>query len=89
MHISTLRLASGLSLATAAVAAPQRCVPRQADSSERAAAVKEAFQFAWNGYYKYAFPHDELRPVTNGFTNSRYSLPPGSPLLMVRMLTVF
>lgn len=74
MHISTLRLASGLTLATSVVAAPQSCVTRQEDGTARAAAVKEAFQFAWNGYYKYAFPHDELRPVTNGFTNSRYFL---------------
>lgn len=74
MHISPLYLASGLSLASVAVAAPQRCIPRQEDGKARAAAVKEAFQFAWNGYYKYAFPHDELRPVTNGFTDSRYCL---------------
>lgn len=38
----------------------------------RADAVKEAFQFAWNGYMKYAFPHDELHPVSNGFGDSRY-----------------
>ncbi|ELR05560.1 hypothetical protein GMDG_07480 [Pseudogymnoascus destructans 20631-21] len=71
MLISILHLASGLSLATVALAAPQSCVPKQDDSATRAAAVKEAFEFAWEGYYKYAFPHDELRPVTNGFTNSR------------------
>ena len=38
---------------------------------ERADAVKEAFIHAWDGYYKYAFPHDELHPVTNGFSDSR------------------
>jgi len=37
----------------------------------RADAVKEAFQFAWDGYYKHAFPHDELHPVTNGYSDSR------------------
>lgn len=78
MLISTLRLVSGLSLATVALAAPQRCVPKQEHSAARAAAVKEAFEFAWEGYYKYAFPHDELRPVTNGFTNSRYIVSPKS-----------
>jgi len=40
-------------------------------NSERADAVKEAFTHAWDGYYKYAFPHDELHPVTNGFSDSR------------------
>ncbi|KAF2136151.1 glycoside hydrolase family 47 protein [Aplosporella prunicola CBS 121167] len=39
----------------------------------RAAAVKEAFDFAWNGYYTYAFPHDELHPVSWGYGDSRNS----------------
>lgn len=50
-------------------------VPRQSDQSatnkDRADAVKEAFQFAWDGYYTYAFPNDELHPISNGFGNSR------------------
>ena len=37
----------------------------------RAEAVKEGFMHAWNGYYKYAFPSDELLPVSNGAGNSR------------------
>lgn len=37
----------------------------------RAHAVKQAFEDAWEGYYKYAFPNDELLPVTNGYGNSR------------------
>lgn len=42
-------------------------------NEDRAAAVKEAFQFAWNGYFAYAFPSDELLPVTNKSGNSRYT----------------
>ncbi|CZR61016.1 related to class I alpha-mannosidase 1B [Phialocephala subalpina] len=38
---------------------------------ERADAVKAAFTYAWDGYYKYAFPNDELHPITNSFSNSR------------------
>lgn len=38
---------------------------------QRADAVKEAFTFAWSGYYRYAFPNDELHPVSNGYGNSR------------------
>ncbi|KAH7380823.1 glycoside hydrolase family 47 protein [Cadophora sp. MPI-SDFR-AT-0126] len=38
---------------------------------ERADAVKASFEFAWDGYKKYAFPNDELHPVSNGFSNSR------------------
>ncbi|CAD6499805.1 BgTH12-03912 [Blumeria graminis f. sp. triticale] len=37
----------------------------------RANAVKEAFLHAWDGYYRYAAPNDELHPVTNSFSNSR------------------
>jgi len=38
---------------------------------ERADAVKASFKFGWDGYKKYAFPNDELHPVSNGFSNSR------------------
>ncbi|KAL5334898.1 mannosyl-oligosaccharide alpha-1,2-mannosidase 1B [Aspergillus crustosus] len=43
-------------------------VPRD---NTRADAVKEAFSHAWDGYYKYAFPNDELHPVSNGYGNTR------------------
>jgi ER degradation enhancer, mannosidase alpha-like 2 len=33
----------------------------------RAAAVREAFLHAWNGYRQYAWGHDELRPLSKGF----------------------
>lgn len=42
-------------------------VPNQ----ERANAVREAFQFAWQGYRTHAFPHDELKPGTNTAGDSR------------------
>lgn len=41
------------------------------NQTERAEAVVEMFRFAWNGYYTYAFPHDDLRPVNNSFRDSR------------------
>ncbi|KAL4997893.1 mannosyl-oligosaccharide alpha-1,2-mannosidase 1B [Aspergillus recurvatus] len=40
-------------------------------SDSRADAVKEAFSHAWDGYYAYAFPHDELHPISNGYGDSR------------------
>ncbi|TGO30274.1 hypothetical protein BPAE_0006g00130 [Botrytis paeoniae] len=40
-------------------------------AADRQAAVKEAFSFAWDGYYKYAFPHDELHPIANSYSDSR------------------
>ena len=44
------------------------------ESQYRANAVKEAFQFSWNGYKTYAFPHDELHPVSNTYSDSRQGL---------------
>lgn len=44
---------------------------RDSDAQSKADAVKEAFQHAWDGYMKYAYPHDELHPVSNGYGDSR------------------
>lgn len=38
---------------------------------ERADTVKAAFEYAWHGYYTYAFPHDELHPLSNSYSDSR------------------
>ncbi|KAL1301883.1 hypothetical protein AAFC00_006063 [Neodothiora populina] len=60
-----------------AIALPQRWPIRYSNSStgvspqDRANAVKVVFETAWDGYYKYAFPNDELYPVNNSFGNSR------------------
>ncbi|KAK9480559.1 glycoside hydrolase family 47 protein [Lipomyces japonicus] len=35
----------------------------------RLATVKEAFKHSWEGYKKYAWGHDELRPVSRGFAD--------------------
>ncbi|KAF1968249.1 mannosyl-oligosaccharide 1,2-alpha-mannosidase precursor [Bimuria novae-zelandiae CBS 107.79] len=40
-------------------------------AEERTQAVIGAFRTAWDGYYQYAFPNDELLPQTNDFGNSR------------------
>lgn len=41
------------------------------NQQERADAVIEQFRFAWDGYYTYAFPHDDLLPTNNSFSDSR------------------
>ncbi|KAJ5936581.1 CAZyme family GH47 [Penicillium verhagenii] len=46
-------------------------VSSASSNQDKADAVKEAFQHAWDGYKKYAFPHDELHPVSNGYGDSR------------------
>jgi len=40
-------------------------------NQDRVDAIKDAFQFGWDGYYQYAFPHDQLEPVTNGYSDPR------------------
>ncbi|KAK3941603.1 glycoside hydrolase [Diplogelasinospora grovesii] len=45
--------------------------PRYVANATRANAVKQTFQISWDGYYKYAFPHDSLLPVTNGWSDDR------------------
>lgn len=45
--------------------------PTYAAQPDRAAAVKEAFNRAWAGYYQYAFPNDSLKPIAKSFENDR------------------
>jgi mannosyl-oligosaccharide alpha-1,2-mannosidase len=52
------------------------------DFSERADAVIEMFRFGWDGYYKYAYPHDDLLPKNDSFRDSRN----GWGLLMIDAL---
>jgi mannosyl-oligosaccharide alpha-1,2-mannosidase len=44
----------------------------KAPDVDRAQAVIDIFRTSWDGYYTYAFPHDELHPVSNTFSDSRY-----------------
>lgn len=61
-----------LGLAGVALAVPaKRTVKTPAADHKRAGAIKEAFEISWNGYYKHAFPHDTLHPVTNGYEDDR------------------
>jgi mannosyl-oligosaccharide alpha-1,2-mannosidase len=53
-----------------ATAAPTQ--PSFIPHPDRAEAVREAFRHAWKGYRQYAFPHDELHPISNGYGDSRY-----------------
>jgi len=52
------------------------------DQQFRADAVIEQFRFAWDGYYRYAYPHDDLLPANNSFRDSRN----GWGLLMIDAL---
>jgi mannosyl-oligosaccharide alpha-1,2-mannosidase len=62
MRVSTMSM-------SALAAASQAAALSQAD---RAAAVKNTFQIAWDGYYKHAFPHDQLHPLDNTSDDGLY-----------------
>lgn len=54
-----------LLISQALLAAAQLVAGDNFDSAEdRAAAVQQAFQLSWDAYYQYAFPHDQLKPVS-------------------------
>jgi Glycosyl hydrolase family 47 len=53
---------------TALVAAGSRAAAQAPPSPQReAAAIRSAFLHAWDGYVRYAWGHDELRPLTRGY----------------------
>lgn len=60
-----------LLLAAGGVQASSTPQPVERGDDSRATAVKEAFSHAWDGYYQYAFPHDELHPISNSSGDSR------------------
>ncbi|KAI0477799.1 glycoside hydrolase family 47 protein [Xylariaceae sp. FL0804] len=39
--------------------------------SDRLAAIEDIFQVSWDGYYKYAFPHDSLLPISRTWEDDR------------------
>lgn len=49
---------------------------RTLSTDEKLEAVKEAFSHGFNGYMEHAYPHDELKPVSNGHSNPLYDIPP-------------
>jgi hypothetical protein len=63
--------AAALLLGLASAAPQHHRKPHYVVSQHRANAVKDAFQVSWDGYYKHAFPHDSLRPVTNRYADDR------------------
>ncbi|OLN85112.1 putative mannosyl-oligosaccharide alpha-1,2-mannosidase 1B [Colletotrichum chlorophyti] len=75
MHVTEYFLAvAGLLTQVSATpqGSPQAPVaPAYTPHPERANAVKEAFQRSWNGYRKFAFPNDTLKPVSDSSENDR------------------
>lgn len=49
----------------------QKVINRYRTDASRADAIKEAFRHSWDSYYKYAFPHDSLKPLDKSFADDR------------------
>ncbi|THC95625.1 hypothetical protein EYZ11_004887 [Aspergillus tanneri] len=66
---------TAVAFATPSVAYPnllnEQPLLKPEESQSRADIIEESFVHAWDGYYKYAFPNDELHPLSNGYGNSR------------------
>lgn len=69
MRSSTWSVALLGSAAQVLAAPTARDAPTYTGVPERAAAVQEAFDRAWNGYYTYAFPHDSLAPLSESYAD--------------------
>ncbi|GAB1212382.1 maturation of Asn-linked oligosaccharides protein [Aspergillus terreus] len=75
MHLPSLSLPlAAFTLVTPSLAYPYYRTEQPLQNNlaqSRANTIKEAFSHAWDGYKKYAYPHDELHPVSNGYGDSR------------------
>lgn len=69
--VAVLGVASQVTASPHPQRALRRAAPKYVVNETRANAVKEAFQISWDGYYEYAFPHDSLNPVSNGYSDDR------------------
>ncbi|KAH8666423.1 glycoside hydrolase family 47 protein [Xylariales sp. PMI_506] len=71
--LSSTKVLSLVGLLPYALAAPSGTSggsgPTYESHPDRLAAVQEAFDRAWAGYYTYAFPHDSLLPISVSFTD--------------------
>ena len=74
--IKTTALTSPTKTASASKTSLPACVKVQHDgvqgNAQRAAAVKDAYQYLWDAYEKYALPMDELLPLSLAGTNDWY-----------------
>ncbi len=73
MHwlVCSLGILAVLSPVGASPAARRATKPTYRSNPQRAQAVKDVFQRGWDGYSKYAFPHDSLMPVSNSYIDDR------------------
>ncbi|OAA64222.1 mannosyl-oligosaccharide alpha-1,2-mannosidase precursor [Niveomyces insectorum RCEF 264] len=70
--VASLGLSACVAALPAAASPVRRATkPKYVTHPDRVDAVKAAFQRSWAGYYQHAFPHDSLKPISNGFSDDR------------------
>ena len=62
------RYATAKAKATATATSANKMSPSR--RREAAASVKRMFYHGYDSYMKYAFPHDELKPISKSYTDS-------------------
>lgn len=70
MRLGDLLSFIGLTSLTFASPLTKRAI-QYSPNPEKAEAVKAAFRRSWDGYMQHAFPHDTLRPVSQGWADDR------------------
>ncbi|KAI0716519.1 glycoside hydrolase family 47 protein [Earliella scabrosa] len=69
LRTSVVALACMSSALSARIQTPFLVLPRDAPKHKQA--VKDIFMDSWNAYKEFAFPHDDLAPISKGFVDSR------------------
>ncbi|KAI9067830.1 glycoside hydrolase family 47 protein [Trametes sanguinea] len=76
LSLSLRSLALGLALSANAIGAygariQTPFLPLPADAPQRRQDLKDIFLTSWNAYKQFAFPHDDLTPISESFTDGR------------------
>lgn len=71
LSVCALLVTASFQLAEAASTKRQDPLSACASTNAQSEKIKEAFLFAYNGYKKHAWGHDELLPVSKSFSDSR------------------
>jgi len=68
MKLSTVKISASIFLLLAIISSSiAQTKPQKTDKKQLAAQVKNEFLHAWNGYKKYAWGHDDLKPLSKTY----------------------
>lgn len=67
MELSKLKISTSIILILTIVFSATAQTKQKIDKKQLAAQVKSEFLHAWNGYKKYAWGHDDLKPLSKTY----------------------